>query len=613
MILPHATRLEDYKVVGDRTCEKMQGHHVIGPAPLQRAVVFMTGVLVVLLTVACGGGGSGGVAGGSVPVNTEAEDPNPVRILDTLPIEDQVIVEEDVPVVVRDGTRLSAKVFRPNKPGAYPVVMAFTAYGKDRGPEDYPPVLDYSERPEFDMGTFEVSPWTSWEGPDPAFWVPLGYAVIYVDSRGYFASEGDASVLGEQDRLDFHDTIEWAGTREWSSGSVGLTGVSYLAISQWVAAGDNPPHHLKAIVPWEGQTDAFREVIYHGGIPETGFTSYWLERVNSSANTPPLPPLHDFQRLQQNLQLMKRVQPPPASKPEIVAVPALICASWSDQGLHTRGSFEGYKRIASEQKWLFTHGRPKWSTYYGEEALELQRKFFDHFLKGVDNGMDKLKSVRVEVRETLDEYHVRFEDSWPIARTQYRKLYLDAASGGLSETLPEQAARVEYDPIYDGAVFTVSFDKDTELTGNMKLKLWVSTSEGEDLDLFVGIRKLNALGEEVTFYAKTGYTLGPVAMGWLRVSERELDRERSTPWQPVLTHENPQPIYPEEIVPVEIEILPSSTLFREGESLQLIIQGADLFEHPVLVHGNSNEVNLGIHAIHTGEAYDSHLLVPVIP
>ena len=97
------------------------------------------------------------------------------------------------------------------------------------------------------------------------------------------------------------------------------------------------------------------------------------------------------------------------------------------------------------------------------------------------------------------------------------------------------------------------------------------------------------------------------------MSERELDPEKSTPWQPVLSQENPQPISPNEVAPVEIEILPSSTLFREGESLQLVFQGADLFEHPVLAHGNFAEVNLGNHSIHTGAQYDSHPLVPVIP
>ena len=147
----------------------------------------------------------------------------------------------------------------------------------------------------------------------------------------------------------------------------------------------------------------------------------------------------------------------------------------------------------------------------------------------------------------------------------------------------------------------------------MKLRLWVSTTDATDMDLFVGVHKLDVDGNEVPFFAKTGYTNGPVAMGWLRVSERALDADRSTPWQPVLSHDNPQPLTPDEVVPVDIEILPSSTLFRAGESLQLVVQGADLFEHPTLAHAYSHDVNTGVHAIHTGGEYDSHLLVPEIP
>ena len=147
----------------------------------------------------------------------------------------------------------------------------------------------------------------------------------------------------------------------------------------------------------------------------------------------------------------------------------------------------------------------------------------------------------------------------------------------------------------------------------MKLRLWVSTSEGADMDLFVGVQKLDADGDQVHFYAKTGYTKGPVAMGWLRVSERALDDERSMPWQPVLTHDDPQPLTPDEVVAVDIEILPSSTLFRAGESLRLVVQGRDLFAHPTLAHDYSRDVNVGVHSVHAGGAYDSHLLIPVIP
>ncbi len=581
---------------------------------LRSTGLLLAGTLLSALLSGCGSSGGGGTDT-FIEVATVDDNPYPVRISDTSGIEDQILVADDVPVEVRDGTRLSARVFRPNSPGRYPVIMAFTSYGKDRGPDEYPPVLDFSDQPEFDMGRFTVSTWTTWEGPDPAFWVPKGYAVVYVDVRGYYDSEGDASVLSEQDRMDFHDVIEWAGTREWSNGSVGLTGVSYLAISQWVAAGGEPPAYLKAIMPWEGQTDSYREVLYHGGVPETAFTEFWVGRVNSGANTPPLPAVQDFQQLHRNPPLMRLIlsQSPQAVQPSLVNVPALVCATWSDQGLHTRGSLEGFKNAASSQKWLFTHGRQKWAVYYSEEALAVQTRFFDHFLKGEDNGMDREPAVNLEIRETLDRFQVRFENEWPIARTEYRTLFLDAGLASLGDAQPELAATADYDPAYDGASFSITFDEDTEITGNMKLKLWVSTSEGEDMDLFVGVKKFNDQGEEVHFYAKTGYTLGPVAMGWLRVSERELDLEKSTPWQPVLTHNNPQPITPGEIVPVEVEILPSSTLFRAGETLQLVIQGADLFEHPTLAHEYSREVNLGTHTVHTGPGYDSHLLIPVIP
>lgn len=539
---------------------------------------------------------------------------SPIIIKDIAGLEDDVIIDRDLGVMTRDGIRLSANLYRPKAAGTYPVVMMLTAYHKDEGPNQYPDYIRRNATPEYDMGRIVVSPWTPWEGPDPAYWVQQGYAVVTLDSRGYGKSEGVASVLSMQDRHDFHDAITWAGTQDWSNGNVGLTGVSYLAIAQWVAAS-SAPEHLKAIMPWEGQSDNYREVLFHGGIPETAFTEFWLTRVRSKANDINLPPaaIVNFAGKRPMLMrwLQENVMPPSGIALEEITVPALIAASWSDHGMHTRGSFEGFKSISSQQKWLYTHGQPKWDVYYSPEALEMQTAFFDHFLKGEDNGFDKRPRVRIEVRDTLDTYSVRSEDTWPLPSTVLTSLYLDASSGALADTLPAENAATRYDAREGGAVFRTTFSEETELTGNMKLKLWVEAEGADDMDLFVAIRKYNAQGEEVTFYAKASYTKGPVALGWLRVSQRELDADLSTPARPVLAHERSLPLGAGEIVPVEIEILPSGTRFMPGETLEVSVQGRDQMDHMALAHDTT--VNDGTHIIHTGGQYDSHLLVPVIP
>ena len=537
---------------------------------------------------------------------------SPILVSDISAISAETQVDRDVGILLKDGTRLSANVFRPKADGPYPVVMAFTAYHKDETPNQYPDYLRLNATPEYDSGTIRVNEWTPWEAPDPAYWVSQGYAVVIVDSRGYGLSEGTAGVLSIQDRYDFHDAITWAGTQTWSNGNVGLTGVSYLAIAQWIAAAD-APEYLKAIMPWEGQSDNFREVLFHGGVPETAFTNFWLTRVRSKANKTSLPPHRIMRFAGTRPMLMKRVSAraaPSGISLEDITVPALICASWSDHGMHTRGSFEGFKQISSAQKWVYTHGQPKWDVYYSDEAKAVQTAFFDHFLKGENNGFDQRPPVRLEVRETLSDYSVRYENAWPLASTVATPLYL-AADGQLQDETVETEHSEAYAARNGAVAFRKTFARDTELTGNMKLKLWVEAEGARDMDLFVAIKKYDADGKEITFYGKAGYAKTPVALGWLRASQRELDLERSTVLQPFLKHERRLKLGRGEVVPVEIEILPSSTLFRAGETVEVAIQGHDHFKHHALAHEKT--VNKGRHIIHFGGDYDSHLLVPVIP
>ena len=155
------------------------------------------------------------------------------------------------------------------------------------------------------------------------------------------------------------------------------------------------------------------------------------------------------------------------------------------------------------------------------------------------------------------------------------------------------------------------FDRDTDVIGTINCKLWVQASEAEDMDLFVGLKKLDRDRRPVHFPFANVLEEGPVALGWLRVSHRELDSAVSTPERPVHLHQRELPLAPDEIVAVEIEVWPSGTHFAAGEVLVLVIRGSDHYTEALLSH-HADTRNQGRHVVHCGGDYDSHLLVPVI-
>ena len=515
---------------------------------------------------------------------------------------DGMLIEYDAAVPMRDGVEIYCDIFRPEGDGQVPVIVAWGPYGK-HGP------VKYAIFPNHGVDPAWVSKYAGFEAPDPLYWTRHGYAVINVDPRGTWNSQGDATFYSAQEALDIYDLIEWAGTQPWSNGKVGMSGVSYLAIVQWRAAAERPPH-LAAINPWEGVSDRYREMAYHGGIPENRFGPMWRsrrvpysnQRVEDTVTMYAEHPLWDAYWESKTADLSK------------VEVPAYVVASWSDQGLHTRGTLEGFKRIRSKNKWLDVHGRKKWQYYYQPENVERLRLFFDRFLKGIENEVESWPKVRLEVRERFYEGEIRDEAEWPLARTRYETLYLDAASKTLSGSSFAQESEVRYET--DGrAEFVHRFAGPTELTGPMKLKLWVEAEGADDMDLFVGVQKLDSVGNLVPFSFLNALEDGPVALGWLRVSHRELDEERSTPEQPWHPHRRESRLAPGQVVPVEIEIWPSGTRFGAGEQLRLLVQATDIQQYPPGVVSMAHSVtrNVGTHVIHTGGKYDSHLLMPVIP
>ncbi len=511
-------------------------------------------------------------------------------------------IRRNVRVPMRDGLHLMVDLYQPADPGGpTPVLIAWAPYGKHGA-------LDWRAWPGHEVDLDSLSPYTAFETPDPAHWTGQGYAVILADARGTWGSEGDVTMLSPDEAAACYDLVEWAGTQDWSNGKVGMAGVSYYAAIQWAVAALRPPH-LAAINPWEGFSHLYYEVGTHGGIPETQFVPLLAPLIANSHGQ-----VEDLVANAMNHPYLDEYWQSKAADLTAIEVPAYVVASWTDHGLHTRGTLEGYKRVSSQHKWLEVHGRKKWAYYYQPSSVAKQTAFFDRVLKDQPNDVDQWPPVLLEVRDRSNVGDFRAEQEWPPARTRYVPLYLDPATSTLTDAPPTDAGSVAYDATSGSVTFRRTFDTDTELTGHMKLRLWVEADGADDLDLFVGVQKLDAAGERVPFPFFATLDDGDVALGWLRASRRELDKDASTDHQPVYLHQRDLPLSPGEIVPVDIEIWPSGTLFRSGESLQLVVQGHDLHVYPPQVFAQAHQytINAGQHVVHAGGAYDSHLLIPVI-
>ncbi len=517
---------------------------------------------------------------------------------------DGLTIDYDAAIKLRDGITIYADIYRPaDQADPLPAVLLWSAYGKHwRWPE---PMLRAF------TNNANVSRHAPIESPDPAVWCPAGYAMVVPDPRGIFQSEGDATAWSPQEGDDIHDTIEWIAEQPWCTGKVGMGGASYFAIVQWFAGATRPPH-LAALMPYDGMSDLYREVVCHGGIPNGGFVKFWNSQTRSSRNR-----AEDWVKAMELHPFLDEYWQTKCPEVEQIQVPTYVIASWSDHGIHTRGSLSAFTRLGSEQKWLEVHGRNKWAQLYTPESVRRQMAFFDRFLKDVPNEVDIWPAIRLEIRERIDVGEERAEAEWPLARTEYRPYFLDAATAALSATPVALESFVAYDATSaePQALFSHTFATDTELTGYFKLKLWVEADGADDMDLFTAVQKVDQSGQLVTFYYITRFKFGHAAHGWLRVSHRELDAERSRIYQPVHPHQREERLRQGEIVAVEIEVWPSSTLFRAGDQMRLVIMGKDTFpEMPgaeITIHPLTR--NAGRHIIHTGGRYDSHLLVPFVP
>jgi uncharacterized protein len=569
---------------------------------------------------------------------------------------DGMRIEWNVPITMDDGLVLRADVFRPISDARCPVILSYGPYAKGLAFQDgYPNQWQLMTAQHPDVAAGSTNKYQSWEVVDPEKWVPDSYACVRVDSRGCGCSPGYIDHFSPRETKDFYNCIEWAGIQPWSNGKVGLNGISYYAINQWHVASLQPPH-LAAMCIWEGAADWYRDMTHHGGILCTFWANWYDMQVKtvqygrgkpgprSRVTGDPVcgPETLSEEELARNRCDFGReilahpldddyhkARSPVWSK---ITVPFLSAGNWGGHGLHLRGNVEGFVRAASRQKWLELHGLEHWTHFYTDYGRLLQKRFFDYFLQGINNGWADEPKVRLRVRR-LDGFVERLEHEWPIARTRWTKLYLNPVDQRLSSTHVAAEGRIEFDATGDGVTFlSPPLEQETEITGPSAVKLFVSSST-TDADIFVVLRVFSPDGKEIVFQgAIDPHT--PISQGWLRTSHRKLDPALSTPYRPYHTHDEQQLLPPGELVELDVEIWPTSLVVPAGYRIGLAVRGKDYeyqgpsggrlanFKNELrgcgpFLHDDPRDrphkIFGGKIALHIGPGREAYLRLPIIP
>ncbi|MEY2661451.1 MAG: hypothetical protein RLZZ123_2623 [Pseudomonadota bacterium] len=574
-------------------------------------------------------------------------------------VRDGMRIDWDMPIKMDDGVVLRCDIFRPTTEGKYPVILTMGPYGKwlhfgDLYSAQWKTMCEtHPEVPTDSTNKYQV-----WEVVDPEKWVPDGYVVVRVDSRGAGRSQGVIDIWSQREAKDLAICVDWAGVQAWSNGKVGLNGISYFGQNQWQCAAMQPKH-LAAMIPWEAAADFYRDMAHHGGIFNRGFVQDWSKsqvysvqngrgtrgfRSRLTGDWVSGPETLTDEELGANRRdfyqdcISRKLDTdefwqsrmPDWSK---VKTPFLSAANWGGQGLHPRGNFEAFTQSAASQKWLEVHGIEHWTHFYTNYGLALQKKFMGHFLKGEKTGWDEMPKVLLQVRHPGEKFVERHENEWPLARTQWTRQYLNLNSHTLDAQAPGGEASVTYAGLGEGVtLMTAPLSAPTEITGPIAAKLWVSSST-RDADLFLIVRAFDPNMKEVVFQGALDPNT-PIAQGWLRVSHRKLDPKLSLPHRPYHTHDEEQAMTPGTVYEVDVEVWPTCIVLPKGYRLALTIRGKD-YVYPggpskgletlgtqwhgcgPFVHNDPRDrpadVFGGDVTLHTGPNRQAYLLLPIIP
>ncbi|KIN09137.1 hypothetical protein OIDMADRAFT_100488 [Oidiodendron maius Zn] len=575
--------------------------------------------------------------------------------------ENGLILEKNVSIPRGNTFPIRCNVYKPIAPegSTFPVIVSYGPYGKDIPYENFHPKSFSEVNPE------HKSKYSAWETPDPVYWTKEGYVVVRADERGLGQSPGILDTMSRGTSECFFDVVEWAADQHWSSGKVGLLGISYYAGSQWRVAARRPKG-LAAIIPWEGMSDYYRDRCRHGGILSDAFIRFWWNRqvITNQYGRPGRAASNwgedtvegdlSYEELKANRRDQNKDNAANkfrddeyySSKEfnlEDIEVPLLSVANWGGILLHLRGNVEGYTWAGSRFKYLrFITGRHDLPFYYHDE-VEIQKSFLSAFLKGKDtvgwSEPGKVPPVSVILRKGNVgfnnprhemTYKRREELAWPIPRTRYAKYYLHT-EGTLATTFSKSKGKISYKAL--GTLenpsliqfFTGSFEQETEFTGHIVAHLNVSVtpenmSNQNDIDLFLTLRYISPDGQEV-YYTGTAGDPVPLAKGWLRVSLRKIDEShpKTRPYLPYRNYfkSDVHQVVADEIYGVDVEVWPTSVVVEKGGRIIFEVSSGDTQGSGIFQHGDSTDRSeakfAGMNHLHFDDGLENYVVLPVIP
>jgi len=571
---------------------------------------------------------------------------------------ENMVHERDVMVPMRDGVRLCIDTCRPDAPGKFPALLAFSLFNKDM------------QTPDFAEGLPPQPSWSRlWCGPieagDTEYLVSRGYVHVIGGMRGGGKSEGGGSPA-----WDLYDLIEWIAQQPWCDGNVGMIGISAFAAAQFMAAMQQPPH-LKAIFPFDpggayGGITGFRG-FYPGGVLHTFMYILFDMMVDTGVTDRPETLSREAERLWKeamnnpdyrmypniyNVLSMKGQHMPdyfsllidPFDKEETVKsteegfekieIPVYTGAGWYAYGIsHLQGAQDWYNGIKVPKKLMFIGhtflDRPFRS--FHDEIL----RWYDYWLKGKDTGIMDEPPVKFWVMGA-NEWH--YANDWPLPETRWTKVYLhswerlreEPFTPSSRDGYKEPDAFVQMPPTQTNTIqglryMTDPLPEDILVAGPIALHLYASIDQ-EDTNWIVTLKDVGPdesvrTERDEECELPTDLPERELTRGWLKASHRAVDPERSKPWKPwhPLTRKAWKPVVPGEINEYEIKILSTANLFKKGHRICLDITSLDLasgtggLHSPVYMPYHICSSKTTVHKIYHNEKYPSHLLLPVIP